>query len=197
MFFLFVIVLKTFILGVIYASFFEWVLHKKIMHQVVGGFSYPFETHALVHHKVFKADDTYHTRDKKSRSKIPMAWWNGPVIIIVGMLLGPLPIAIWVYEFGYQTEAILLCTVSFLTFSCYFALYEYLHWRMHAPRDGWLEGTWVFKKLNAHHILHHRHMGSNFNTVVPLADWVLGTLLVRAKRPFMQVRGTSIPDVQP
>ncbi|WP_256199101.1 hypothetical protein [Verrucomicrobium spinosum] len=40
-------------------------------------------------------------------------------------------------------------------------------------------------------------MHKNFNVVFPLADLVLGTLMLRAKTHFAQARGPSVPDVQP
>jgi hypothetical protein len=40
-------------------------------------------------------------------------------------------------------------------------------------------------------------MHKNFNVVFPLADFCLGTLLVRSKIQFAQAMGPSVPDVQP
>src|SRR5215472_9859461 len=70
----------------IYASFFEWALHRYIMHRPLGKFRYPFESHALVHHRVFRADHTYHLIHDKDAKTIPMAWWNGPVLIVAGSI---------------------------------------------------------------------------------------------------------------
>ena len=62
--------------GIVFASFFEWTLHKYVMHRPVWNFRYAFQAHAVVHHKVFKADHTYHLIDEKDKETIPMAWWN-------------------------------------------------------------------------------------------------------------------------
>ena len=51
--------------------------------------------------------------------------------------------------------------------------------------------------LNGHHLLHHRYMHKNFNVVLPLADFFLGTLLLRSPIAFPQARGPAVPDVQP
>jgi sterol desaturase/sphingolipid hydroxylase (fatty acid hydroxylase superfamily) len=83
------------------------------------------------------------------------------------------------------------------TFAAYYGTYEYLHWCMHLPRKRALERSGVFFRLNGHHILHHRYMHKNFNVVLPLADFCLGTLLVRSKIRFPQVVGPSVPDLQP
>jgi hypothetical protein len=37
------------LVGVVAASFFEWTLHRYVMHRPVGPFTYPFRAHALVH----------------------------------------------------------------------------------------------------------------------------------------------------
>ena len=76
--------------NIIFASFFEWVLHKFVMHRPVGGFRYAFQAHAVVHHQVFKADHSYHLIRPDDRKTIPMAWWNGPVLIMIAITV-PLP----------------------------------------------------------------------------------------------------------
>ena len=60
-----------------------------------------------------------------------------------------------------------------------------------------LQCRWLFRRLNGHHLLHHRYMHKNFNVVFPLADFCLGTLMVRSKIQFPQATGPSVPNVQP
>src|SRR5271154_4344493 len=86
----------SFVIGVVVASFFEWTLHRYFMHRPVGRFDYAFRAHALVHHHTFKADHTYHLVDEKDKNIIHMAWWNGPVLIGVGML----PVLALAWRFG-------------------------------------------------------------------------------------------------
>jgi site-specific recombinase len=142
-----------------------------------------------VHHQVFKADHTYHLVDPKDQETIPMAWWNGPVLILMGASPTLLLSAItghWIMLAGAAT-----------TFVLYFIAYEYIHWCMHLPKARRVEKPWLFRRLNGHHLLHHRYMHKNFNVVFPLADFCLGTLLVRSKIQFAQAMGPSVPDVQP
>jgi len=177
--------------GVAYASFFEWTLHRYFMHRsfFVKFFSYPFERHTLVHHHVFKYDHTYHLIHEPDKKTIPMAWWNGPVIVIIGLM----PFLAWTilsHKWGFFCGALVACTL-------YFAAYEYMHWCMHLPKKRHVERSGIFFRLNGHHLLHHRYMNKNFNVVLPLADLCLGTLLLRSKVVFAQARGPSVPDVQP
>ena len=81
--------------------------------------------------------------------------------------------------------------------SAYYATYEYIHWCMHLPRKRFVERSGIFFRLNGHHLLHHRYMGKNFNVVFPLADLLLGTLVIRSQIKFAQPQGPFIPNVQP
>ncbi len=175
--------------GVVFASFFEWTLHKYVMHRPVGRFRYPFEAHAVIHHKTFKADHSYHLHDDKDKETIPMAWWNGPVLVGIGVL--PFTAVSWmVGEAGFAIGGL-------LAFGGYYATYEYIHWCMHLPKARRIEKGGLFRRLNGHHLLHHRYMHKNFNVVLPLADLCLGSLMLRAKTSFAQATGPAVPDVQP
>ncbi len=178
-----------FVAAVFYCSLFEWVLHKYVMHRPLGSFRYPFESHALVHHQIFKADPTYHLIHEKDKHTIPMAWWNGPALIVVGSI--PFVLVAWL------TGHWVLLIGSVPACAAYYGAYEYIHWCMHLPRKRYVERSGIFFRLNGHHLLHHRYMHRNFNVVLPLADLCLGTLLLRSKIHFQQAQGPSVPDVQP
>lgn len=178
-----------FVAAVVFASFFEWTLHRYVMHRPVKGFTYPFRTHTLVHHHVFKADHTYHLVNEQDKWTIPMAWWNGPVLVLLCSV--PFALVAWATgRWGIAVGAPLACAL-------YFAAYEYMHWCMHLPRKRNIERSGIFFRLNGHHILHHRYMHKNFNVVLPLADLLLGTLLLRSKIAFAQPVGPSVPNLQP
>lgn len=178
-----------FVLGIIFASLFEWTLHRFVMHKPVGPFRYPFEAHALIHHQIFKADHTYHLVNPKDKKTIPMAWWNGPVLVACCQV--PFIIAAIIWEkWALVVGASVSCTL-------YYAAYEYIHWCMHLPKRRIVERSGLYFRLNGHHLLHHRYMHKNFNVVLPLADLLLGTLILRSKVHFKQATGPAVPDVQP
>jgi hypothetical protein len=173
-----------------YYSLIEWLLHRFVMHKNLKWFSYPFTAHTLVHHDKFKANHTYHGQHHpEDMHKIPMAWWNG----IVMVTLSSLPAAI--LSIVSQSWSFIL--ISFAVGGLYYGAYEYIHWCMHLPKKRRLEMLWVFKWLNAHHLLHHRYMKRNFNVVLPFWDWIFGTLKTVADTPFAQPKGPYILDVQP
>ena len=178
-----------FVIATVYASFFEWTLHRYIMHRPFRGFRYPYERHALIHHRIFRADHTYHLINARDAETIPMAWWNGPALIAVGSIPFVLA-ALWTSQWGLVCGAAVAC-------AAYYGAYEYMHWCMHLPKRRQVERSGIFFRLNGHHLLHHRYMGKNFNVVLPLADLFLGTLLLRSKVTFKQAQGPAVPDVQP
>lgn len=165
----FSVVLPTALISIVFASFFEWILHKYFMHRPFGRFDYAFNAHALVHHKKFKADHTYHLQKEEDKRTIPMAWWNGPLLILISGI--PFDLVGWFLG----TWAIPITAAAVI--GMYYGAYEYLHWCMHLPKRRRLEFSWPFRRLNGHHLLHHRYMRKNFNVVLPLADLCLGTLL--------------------
>jgi hypothetical protein len=175
--------------NIAFASFFEWVLHKYVMHRPLGSFRYAFQAHAVVHHKTFKADHSYHLIHEHDKHTIPMAWWNGPVLIMIGAL----PTILFSAITGHWA----LLAGALAAFIAYYGTYEYIHWCMHLPKKRNVEKPWLFRKLNGHHLLHHRYMHKNFNVVLPLADLCLGTLMLRSKIHFAQATGPSVPNVQP
>ena len=183
------LIFLTVIGGVFYASLLEWLLHRFVMHRPLGPFTYPFERHALLHHRIFRADHTYHLTDEKDKHTIPMAWWNGPVLVLIATL-PVLFISWWLHRWSIS---IAIC----LVIAAYYGTYEYLHWCMHLPKRRRVEMSWLFFRLNGHHLLHHRYMNRNFNVVLPLADFCLGTLLLRSKFSFAQATGEPVPNVQP
>lgn len=183
-------------IGIMYASIFEWVLHKYIMHRPLGAFRYPFEAHALTHHRLFKFDYTYHAQPDVDVTKIRMARWNGPVLVLVGMIPVVL-VALAIHRAVGTYEALAIFGTAFCVFSGYYLTYEYLHWCMHLPHQRRVEHSRIFRALNGHHVLHHRYMGKNFNVVFPFADMLFGTLLLRSPVAFAQVRGSAVPDLQP
>lgn len=171
------------------ASFFEWALHRFVMHRAIGGFTYAFRAHTHIHHKVFKADHSYHLIEARDRKTIPMAWWNGPALVAIFTL----PVVITSLITG--NWAITLGAVTAI--SAYYGAYEYIHWCMHLPRARRIERSWLFRRLNGHHLLHHRYMQKNYNVVFPLADLCLGTLMLRSRCHFAQPTGPAVPNVQP
>jgi hypothetical protein len=173
---------------ILIACLFEYILHSQVMHKVFLGFKYPFQAHAIIHHGVFKADHTYHLQCEKDKKLIAMAWWNALFLVPLGTST-TIPLSLY---FGWSWS---VC--AFIAFGLYYFAYEYTHWCMHLPKSRRIEFSTIFRRLNGHHLLHHRYPNKNYNVVLPLGDLIFGTLITRSKVPFLQPRGPSVPDVQP
>jgi len=161
----------SFITLFFYASFFEWVLHRFLMHQPI--WSYPFRSHALIHQGVFRSGPTYFLLQDKNLKKIRFAWWNAPLILSLHA-----PMVLW-------TQHLLQMNVFFggmAALGFYYFLYEYLHFCMHVPKNRWLEKAAWFRWLDSHHHMHHKRHFNNLNVVFPLADLVFGTFLPARER---------------
>src|SRR5580700_5679586 len=105
------------VVGAVFASGFEWALHRYLMHRsfFVNFFRYPFERHTLVHHHVFKYDHTYHLVHEPDKKTIPMAWWNGPVIVAVG-LMPFLVVSFFTHRWGLICGGAVACTLYFAAY---------------------------------------------------------------------------------
>jgi hypothetical protein len=152
------------------------------MHRPLFNFRYPFEAHALVHHHTFKSDHTYHLIHDQDKKTIPMAWWNGPVLIFIGVT----PVFALLTPLGRWDAAL----GTLLAFCAYYGAYEYMHWCMHLPKARRVERSWIFHRLNGHHLLHHRYMHKNFNVVMPFADLCLAPCCC-ARRSNLRRRGAT------
>ena len=157
--------LIAFLGTVSYSSFFEWGLHKYLMH--MRTLPYTFRTHALGHHVQFRADPTYHIRPGARSLTITFAWWNAPLLIglHVPLLLG----LAWLFGVSVFVGGLLALILDY-------AVYEYTHYCMHVPRNRWLERTRAFRFVHTHHYIHHRYHYHNLNVVNVLADWIIGSM---------------------
>lgn len=166
--------------GVVYGSFFEWALHRYVMHRPILFLRYPFQAHALTHHAIFGSGPDYHLRHAEHAGKVRMAWWNGPVLLLINA-----PIAGFV---SWSAGSAWAGGGFMAAVAVYYALYESLHWCMHVPRRRWFQSWRSFRRIDRHHRLHHLRSDRNLNVVLPLADAVLGTFISRAPDQDIQQR---------
>jgi len=158
--------------GLIYGSFFEWTLHKFMMHRPFLFVTYPYKSHAITHHGKFGSGRDYHLQAGVDPRLVTMAWWNGPVLFLVNAPVGILAawlIGSWWIVPGFMAALFL-----------YYGLYEYLHWCMHVPRRRGFQSSRLFRWIDRHHRLHHLQPGRNLNVVLPIADFLFRTRLSRA-----------------
>ena len=162
---------------IVQASFFEWLYHRYWLHRPWLP-PQMFTAHTLVHHQLCKHDDTFHVHDEEQEEALTFQWWGGPLLIAINVV--PWAGAAWLLRGAMPLSFVVVCLITMvLTISLYYAAYEGFHYLMHRPKIGWIERSRPFRFIERHHRIHHSEMGKNFNVVLPLADLVLGTLLLR------------------
>jgi hypothetical protein len=164
-------------IGILQATFFEWAYHRYWLHRPWLP-PQMFTAHTLVHHQLCKHDDTYHVHDEEQEEALTFQWWGGPVLIGINALPW---LAAW-WALGARVSGLhpgTVITTLAGTIFVYYLAYEGFHYLMHKPKIGWIQRSPIFRFMDHHHRIHHSHMGRNFNVILPLADLVMGTLMLR------------------
>ncbi len=163
------------------SSFFEWAFHRYWLHR-------PwlpkdcFTTHTLIHHQLCKFEDTFHVVEEEQEEALHFQWWGGPLLVSFNIV--PWALLAW----GLAAMGVQLPYLAFLiSFSvaalAYYAGYESMHYFMHKPQVDFVERSRWFQFLKKHHRIHHVHMNRNLNVLLPLADLMLGTLVLEVPAP--------------
>ena len=184
-------ILAASVAAVVQSSFFEWAFHRYWLHR-------PwlpkdcFTTHTLIHHQLCKFEDTFHVVEKEQEEALHFQWWGGPFLVSLNIV--PWVLMAW----GLSALGVRLPYVAFLiSFSvmalAYYVGYESMHYFMHKPRIDFVERSRWFQFLKRHHRIHHVHMNRNLNVLVPLADLILGTLVLEV--PAAQATPGSARDL--
>ncbi len=149
-------------------SFIEHQIHRNFMHKnsplskFIPNLSKVFEHHAVLHHgyyyDIFEDEPVAPGKDKGLR----LNQFEG--------FLEALPIAAIIAIFSVQGAVIFFIVVALHHF-----FWNKIHVEMHKPEKRFFSEWPLYKFLARHHYLHHRYRDKNFNVVLPIADYVLGT----------------------
>jgi len=151
------------------ANFYEWRVHKHVLHKRFWPFEIIYDKHTPMHHMVYVEEDMA-LRDVKEFRLILI-----PAMGVLGIVIAAAPIAIAVAHFWSAAAGWLFL----LTASSFMVSYEVLHLCYHAPADSFIGRLKLIQILRTHHARHHdpRLMQRyNFNVTVPLFDWIMGTM---------------------
>jgi hypothetical protein len=171
---------------IVFFSAWEWAFHRYLYHRVLHPALRPiYLTHHRDHHYVFyppwrftgevHVDGSHQAHPSVWRQvsnrlgidvSIPDRWvylmTGGGAVMIAGWQLSANPF----FCAGIGTTGIAL-----------FHLFGRVHGTIHRPgAHPWIEGQRWFGFLERHHYIHHVDPEANENFLVPLADWVFGTL---------------------
>jgi hypothetical protein len=153
----------------ILANFFEWHVHKNLMHRRFPLLPVLYDRHTPEHHRIFEQHDMAIRNTRELRLVLI------PAMGVLGIVLSTVPAAL-------ITGLVISRNVGWLVLaSSAFCVvgYELTHLAYHLPERSLVYRLGFVRTLRAHHARHHdpRLMqSSNFNVTVPLADAIFGTL---------------------
>lgn len=166
----------VFVCCVLYCSFFEHLLHRRVLHARFPLLPYPYKLHQLQHHVLFKADESYHANDETSEH-ITFA----PLDYLLLLSLHGLLFLGFEYLTGIQVMIGGIAAVL-----AYLVAFDVFHLAFHEPR-WWVARMMshfgFFSWLKEHHRIHHGTHYRNLNVVLPLADLCFGTLHTKPINP--------------
>jgi hypothetical protein len=156
------------------ANFFEWRVHKHVLHRRRFPFEVIYDKHTPMHHMIYVEDDMALRSVREFRLVLI------PAAGVLGIVLATAPFAVAVAALWSAAAGWLFL----LTASLFMVSYEVLHLCYHAPKGSFIGRRRIIARLRAHHARHHdprlmqRH---NFNVTIPLFDWIMGTTARREK----------------
>ena len=171
-------------------SFVEWWVHRTVMHQralprfvyrLVPYFEDTYRNHAVLHHqRYYEVYD--HEPDERGRELNLQIQFSD--LLSSNLFLTPL------HGFYLFLNPLGSLALFVIIAGCMFA-WNRLHVEMHIPSNRWYFRHPFFRFLNRHHYVHHMHPDRNFNVVLPLADYLIGTAAqpTRAEREAMRASG--------
>jgi sterol desaturase/sphingolipid hydroxylase (fatty acid hydroxylase superfamily) len=168
----------------VFGSLFVWALHKYVLHRPQPGLRQAYVIHTLQHHRFY----TYEHGEPAGRRDFYITLFPllfGPGLAVTSLLLGR-----FVFSAISPNVGLLYASMSV----GYYGLYELVHLASHLPADAPVLQLPLLRRLREHHRLHHdpRLMGKhNFNVVLPLFDWLFGTIVY--ERPARATRVGSLP----
>ncbi len=134
-----------FVLGIVYASFLEWWVHKVLFHQYGKKRDSIFAYHLRDHHKIARRDNYL---DKKTSLRETLG--------LLFLTLLHLPICLLSVNFY-------LATVVYAI--AFHILHDYSH----------TNAEWTIKYMPWHWKHHMENPRKNWNVVLPIADKIMGT----------------------
>lgn len=149
-------------------SFGEHLAHRWLMHRRnrLHDWFYPLSQfwyrHAVLHHHTYYKVFDYEPDPVGRDVNITLNASNTFAYSLMSAAL--LSLYSW-------TGAIVLFALCWLQHICW----NLMHTEMHKPERRFFSHWWPYRVLTRYHWIHHVHPGSNFNVVLPFADFIFGT----------------------
>ena len=170
----------------LFANFFEWRVHKHVLHKRTWPMEIIYDKHTPMHHMIYVEDDMALRSTKEFRLVLI------PAAGVLGIVVTAAPFAFAVGRLWSASAGWLFLVTAGL----FMVSYELLHLAYHAPKDSFIGRRRLIAKLRAHHAKHHdpRFMQKwNFNVTVPLFDWIMGTMAPKGRSPASDPPASDVP----
>lgn len=169
------------------ASPWEWLVHRYVYHRVTVPFLRRiYAIHHMGHHGAIFPTWRYVTNGPVRRhpigggsvSELHKAGWRNALIksghFMFYMTLGTCVICAPAWLLTGSVPFLIGLYVSLIVVS---DLFVRVHDAIHYPGlHPWMERQGWFRFLEVHHYIHHVDMEANVNFLLPLADWLFGTM---------------------
>jgi hypothetical protein len=152
------------------ANFFEWVLHRHVMHRPsrFAPFRAVYQRHTLMHHQFFTDEEMRFAGSHDFRvtffppyALVTFVCMSTPLALIAGWLFTP--------NVGWL---VMLSTTAM------YLLYEFMHACCHVDENWFVRNAPFVNTIRRHHTAHHNQsimMERNMNLTFPIMDWLFGT----------------------
>lgn len=166
-------------------SFWEWMIHGFVYHRKIVGGKKIREIHAAHHWSIFPPDRYVHEgpyahmhiRNPMKPYRMSDNWFDsaytsgGQVVFhfVAGLPVIIIPTYFAIGESFFMGAIFAVhCIISYL--------FAYVHGCIHTPRNRFVERTRWFQFLDKHHYVHHNDTSVNVNFLLPISDFVFGTI---------------------
>jgi hypothetical protein len=169
-------VLLTALGSVLVITFGEHAIHRHTMHRkrfprwvyrLLPDMSAQFHNHAVLHHSTY-----YRVFDHEPSEE--GKYFNLRILpadtlrVLIGF--SPIALALGLFVSIYSAVTFVLLVMA------HNLLWSVVHVQMHVPETNrFFRDSAYFRFIARHHFMHHQRMGKNYNVVIPLADYVLGS----------------------
>ena len=151
-------------------NFFEWFLHRHIMHRPSKNplFKAIYTRHTLNHHQFFTEKDM-----RFSSSGDWRVTFFPPYALVVFTIMSVPPASVVGLSISGNAGWLLISTTIGM-----YLIYEFMHFCCHVEEGSFVKYCPLVNTLRRHHTAHHSHsimMEKNMNLTFPISDWLFGT----------------------
>lgn len=163
------------------ANFVEYAIHRWPMHHNIKPIAFMLKLH-MVHHNYFDENEYYVAKIEDYEMVV-----FPPFVLNLLTLVVTLPLAGMAYLIAGKNVALIFIA----TVMAYYLLMQVLHVFAHIPKGHWIHRIPGVNYIRNHHHIHHDHSAmahANFNFIIPISDWLLGTSQIELKHPLIRAR---------